>query len=199
MNEVLAPPRRCVWLGLHPLGTPSESVEKQEIRRTKRRSVITPPPPDDSPTFRSSSFLVQLLDRSRWAPQRMTSQDARLGGGGTPSMPAELRCTSAQSGTGDVKLKLNTTKSLLVLSSSTRRRFYAQRLFGQAVVTGVFVPPALYVLSLHRSYGVGFIQHCHCWSIFISFAYSRNGSMQQYSVNLLDIQNRSMLSYPVTF
>ena len=53
--------------------------------------------------------------------------------------------------------------SSLLLSISTRRRFYPQRSSGQAVVTGVVSSPPRYVPSIfaHR------VQHSHCSSIFI--------------------------------
>ena len=54
--------------------------------------------------------------------------------------------------------------SSLLLSSSTRRRFYPQRSSGQAVATGAVPSPPRYVpliLVAHR------VQHSHCASIFI--------------------------------
>ena len=52
----------------------------------------------------------------------------------------------------------------LLLSSSTRWRFYPQRSSGQAVVAGVVPSPPRYVPSIYVAYRV---QHSHCSSIFI--------------------------------
>ena len=54
--------------------------------------------------------------------------------------------------------------SSLLLSSSTRGRFYPQRSSGQAVVTGVIPSPPRYVHSIFITHRV---QHSHCSSIFI--------------------------------
>ena len=52
----------------------------------------------------------------------------------------------------------------LLLSSSTRRRFYPQRPSGQAVDTGVVPFPPRYVPSIFIAHRV---QHSHCQSVFI--------------------------------
>ena len=46
--------------------------------------------------------------------------------------------------------------SLLLLSSSTRTRFYPQRCSGQAVVTGVIPSTPRYAPSIYRAYGSAF-------------------------------------------